>query len=880
MAEQTLSNVKVVDLTWYIAGPYCTKLLADFGAEVIKIERPHDGDPARRVGPFLGDDPHPEKSLLFSHLNLNKKSVLLDLKSSSGREAVKRLVREADILVENFRPGTMEKFGLSYDVLKKINPQLVMTSITNFGQTGPYRDFKASELVFAGIGHDMYSTGMPGRHPLKLGGSCLQYQAGHMAAVATLAAYWTRRQQGFGQYIDVSIQEVLAADTDHKTTQLVCFAYSGMAMTTLTVGRLDPREIVSDITPTGVYPCKNGYIRVAGGYMFWDRFVKIFPELAAQYEFPQGVLDVTNKPLVDAMWYEWCAERTKEEIMEICQKAKYFGMAINTPQDAVESPQFRERGFWVEVEHPVTGKQLYPGDPVHMQATPWVVRSPAPILGQHTDEVLNKLSTAAPVPSGVIEATEDRPAPPPEKPRRPLEGVRVVEMAVIWAGPTAAWLMGLLGADVIHIDNPHHFPDWGRLFITWPTAGQLAEPSGRANFPEGKVGARPWNRIAFSTRALWNRMSCCVDVNKPEGKEVFKRLISKADIFFENNGATAMEHLGLGHEVLMGINSHLICINMPAWGRNGPYKDYVGWGAMHQALAGEEWIRGYNDGEHPSHNTFRYHMDSTSAAMAVYAAILGLLQRKKTGKGQWVDFAQMEAMVHHFGEIYMDAAWNGRNQRTIGNRHPTALQGCYQCRGPNSTLDTVIRGGERWINITITSDREWNSLCRIMGNPDWCHDAKFATKESRYRNHDELDLRIEAWTKTRDNFELFYVLQANGIPAGPVEDHRDSHMDPQLNARDFFKVISAPDIGTYRYPGFPWKFSQTPCAVTHPPCRVGEDNDYVYRHVIGMTDEEIADLTGKQVIGDLTYPWIGPMPEHIASELGLTRGILSIGSPT
>ena len=867
MAEQTLSNVKVVDLTWYIAGPYCTKLFADFGAEVIKIERPPEGDPARKIGPFLGDDPHPEKSLLFSHLNLNKKSVTLDLKSASGRETVKRLVREADILVENFRPGTMEKLGLSYDVLKKISPQLVMTSITNFGQTGPYRDFKASELIFAGIGHDMYSTGMPGRHPLKLGGNCLQYQAGHQAAVATLAAYWAQRRQGFGQYIDISVQEVLAADTDHKTTNLVCFAYSGMSMTTNTVGRLDPRTVVSDITPTGVYPCKDGFVRVAGSFMYWDRFIKIFPELATQFEYPHGVLDANNKPVVDALWYEWCADRTKQEIMEACQKVKYFGMAVNTPKDAIESQQFKERGFWVEVEHPVTGKQIYPGDPIHMEASPWVVRTPAPLLGQHNEEVLGKLSPVAAEPRPVIEAVEGKKVTPPERPKRPLEGIRIADIAVVWAGPTAAWLLGSLGAEVIHIDNPHHFMDWGRLFAIWPTEAMLAQPSGRANYPQGKPGARPWNRTAFCTRVLWNRLSCCIDIDKAEGKEVFKRLISTSDVFFENNSATAMEKLGLDHETLLKINPRLICLNMPAWGRNGPYKDYVGYGAMHQAVAGEEWIRGYADDEHPMHNTFRFHMDSAGAAMAVFGIIMGLLQREKTGKGQWIDFGQIEGMIHHYGEIYMDAAWNGRVQRTIGNRHPTAVQGCYLCRGPEPTFDTVVNGGERWINITINNDAEWKSFCQVMGNPEWCRDEKFATAEGRRRYHDELDVRIEAFTKTRDNFELFYVLQTRGVSAGPVEDNRDSHMDPQLNARNFFEVITGADIGTYRYPGYPWKFSETPCRVTHPPIMLGEDNDYVYRKVIGMTEAEIADLTEKKIIGDLIYPWIGPMPDHIACEL-------------
>jgi crotonobetainyl-CoA:carnitine CoA-transferase CaiB-like acyl-CoA transferase len=400
----------------------------------------------------------------------------------------------------------------------------------------------------------------------------------------------------------------------------------------------------------------------------------------------------------------------------------------------------------------------------------------------------------------------------------------------------------------------------------WPSEDRLEIPELGANFPQGKLGERPWNRAAFYNRVLWNRRSCCIDLNKPEGKEVFKRLIAKSDVFIENNSATAIEHLELGHEVLLEANPRLICINMPAWGRSGPYAGYVGFGANHQALGGEEWIRGYDDDEHPFHTTFRYHMDSAGAAMAVYAAILGLIHRRRTSKGQWVDFAQMQACLSHFGEIYMDAAWNGRNQRTLGNRHPTAIQGCYRCRGPEPTVETALVGGERWINITISNDEEWRAFREVMGDPEWTRNEKFATHESRRGNQDELDERIEEWTRTRDNFELFYVLQERGVPAGPVLDYRDTHMDPQLNARGFFRTIAADDVGTYRYPGFPWHFSETSLKVTHPPCRLGEDNEYVYREVIELGDDEIVALEREGAIGDLEYDWAGPMPEYMARE--------------
>ena len=383
MADQALSGIKVLDLTWHISGPYCTKMFADYGADVLKIERPGGGDPARAMGPFLGDDPHPEKSLLFSHLNLNKRGITLNLKSATGKKMFKELVRDADILVESFSPGVMKRFGLDYETLKGINPKLVMTSISNFGQTGPYRDYKASELVLMGIGADQISHGIPDREPLKKGGNAIQYNAGIVAAGATISGYWFAMMEEIGQHIDVSMQETQAGTTDYRSYNLLCNAYSGEAA----MGRQDPRMLFRDITPSGVFPCKDGFVRAAGGIMFWDRFVKLFPEVGEKYQYPFDVLNLDYKPEVDAMWYSWCADRTKQEIMETCQAAKYFCTAINTPMDAVESPQFAERGYWVEVAHPVSGKQIYPGDPFTMTETPWRVTRPAPTLGQHNAEV-------------------------------------------------------------------------------------------------------------------------------------------------------------------------------------------------------------------------------------------------------------------------------------------------------------------------------------------------------------------------------------------------------------------------------------------------------------------------------------------------------------
>jgi crotonobetainyl-CoA:carnitine CoA-transferase CaiB-like acyl-CoA transferase len=387
MTEQIFSDVKVLDLTWYIAGPYCTKLLADYGADVLKIEIPGQGDPARRMPPFLNDDAHPEKSLLFSHLNLNKRGITLNLKSDRGRSIIKELVKDTDILVESFSPGVMDRLGLDYESLKDLNPRLIMTSISNFGQSGPYRDFKISELILNGF-HSQINSGEPDRFPLKKGGNVCLYQGGLMASLAIAGALWAGEEEGIGQFIDVSLMEVMAGDPDRKTVDLLSWAYSGQRFYTM---RSEGVEWQMDtIMPKGIFPCRDGFILSSPLLAHWTRFVALMknPELE-RLQFPDDVLETESemKGKIDILWYEWLSERTKREVMEACQAVKFFVTAVATPRDAVEDPHFKGHGFWVEVDHPVTGKQTYPGAPIRIGPGSWQVRLPAPMIGQHNQEI-------------------------------------------------------------------------------------------------------------------------------------------------------------------------------------------------------------------------------------------------------------------------------------------------------------------------------------------------------------------------------------------------------------------------------------------------------------------------------------------------------------
>lgn len=381
-----LDGVKVVDLSHHIAGPYCTKLLADYGAQVIKIERPDGGDPARRMGPFLKDDPHPEKSGLFLHLNTNKWSITLNLKTELGKKILLDLVEDADILVENFHPRVMPGLGLDYPVLEARNRRIIMTSISNFGHTGPYRDYRMSEIEAYAMGGVMHATGMPEREPIKLALTVEQFFVGNVAATASMGAFIGALTSGEGQQLDLSIMEMQVGHQDRGIANLITYQYSGQP----TFRR--SRELSRTIMPNGVYPTAEGYGQFSGGQLtWWPRFCRMIGRLDLiddpHFTTPENFYNNPDvKAEVEAFFYEWLFQNTKQEAMEKSQAEGYLAGAINTMEDVFNDPHLAARNFFVEIDHPVSGTLKYPGPPFIMSETSWKPGR-APLLGEHNREV-------------------------------------------------------------------------------------------------------------------------------------------------------------------------------------------------------------------------------------------------------------------------------------------------------------------------------------------------------------------------------------------------------------------------------------------------------------------------------------------------------------
>jgi crotonobetainyl-CoA:carnitine CoA-transferase CaiB-like acyl-CoA transferase len=376
MLDGALSGVKVLDLSEDIAGSFCARLMADYGADVLKLEPP-GGASLRRMGPFHHDDPHPEKSLFFLLLNLNKKGATLNLTTDTGQSILKRLAEHVDVIVETYRPGYLDSLGLGYDTLSQINPGLVVTSITPFGQDGPYSQYKGEEIVEYAMSMIMSISGIQGREPLKHGGFQAQYEGGLFGAGATSMALFAQLNTSQGEHIDVSITECIAS-TMMATQTIYPFIGGSQARR-----RPEGNEFENPM------PCKDGWIIVqAGGGATWEDLANFFeaPELL-EPRFADRAQRSENGADMDQVIINSIKDREKWELFPKAAAARMLFGLVQTPKELVECPQLESRNFYREVEHPVIGKIKVPAELFKLTETPYQLKMPAPTLGQHNQEI-------------------------------------------------------------------------------------------------------------------------------------------------------------------------------------------------------------------------------------------------------------------------------------------------------------------------------------------------------------------------------------------------------------------------------------------------------------------------------------------------------------
>ncbi len=420
----------------------------------------------------------------------------------------------------------------------------------------------------------------------------------------------------------------------------------------------------------------------------------------------------------------------------------------------------------------------------------------------------------------------------------PLSGIRVLDFGVVLAGTQATLLLADLGAEVIRVESTQHFPSMTRGQFPRPTKEVAARLSPLAGgYPNRNPGERPWNRHPWFNATARNKRSMTVDLEREAGQRIIRRLASMSDLLVSNQRPGKLRQLGLGYEDLRSTNERLCYVEASAFGATGPYSAHVAMGNQMEAFAGHDYLR-HARGKAATTNTRIVAADATGAVAIALAGLMALRERERTGKGQCVDLSMVENFIGLLGSFVLDFSLNHHLQDSLGNRDFSAFQGCYQCDGD-----------DRWVVITVYDDEQWAGLCQVFGHQDAASDTRFSNPVLRYQYHDAADELIRAWAIEWDRDELVEALRHRGVVAGPVLDDEDAFHDEHLKARAYFVEEEQADTGTFRYPGFPYRFSETPLTVRRGPVLLGEDNEYVYKELLGVSDSEYADLEREGHIG-------------------------------
>jgi len=833
-----LEGIRVLDLTRNVAGPFASKLLADFGADVLKLEPP-GGDPSREFGPFPGDEPHPERSGLFLHLNTNKRSAVVDPTSEMGAQTIHRLAAEADILLEDYAPGEAASWGWDPQELSEQNPALAVVSITPFGQTGPYRDYRGSELTLQAIGGPLHQTGNRDREPLKLAGHYAQYHAGLTAVLAALLIR-IRVERGDpegGDYVDLSIHECQTGCRDRRVIHLTGASYSGVS----------PKR-ASGATrrmAVGIRTCLDGYVNITGAMPRLPKLLKLIgredllehPDIDAPPTLvPRALFDE-----IEGSYAEYLADKLKIEVVGEAQGAGLLAGAVMTIADLFADDHYRQRGFWETIDHPEVGELLYPGRPFLMSASPRPPAKRAPLLGEHDADL------EAPWGPPLESATPDAAAPPaaPRSSRLPLEGVRVADITVVWAGPHVTQLLAEWGADVVRVEPMNRIQPNTRgaeSIVSKEQAETLAAQGVQSPYPDMEHGSDPWNRAsAFNSHAR-NKKSMTCNVMTEEGRAAFLKLIAQTDVFVENNVPETIDKANIGWEELRKVNPRLIMLRMPAFSLDGDYRNYRAFGLHVEAMVGHTHLRGYPDMS-PEFIGETLASDGISGVQGAVAVAMALRHRDRTGEGQLIELPLTEGFIPTFGEFIFDYTMNDRDTPAQANQH--------RWHAPHNVYP--VRGHDQWVAIDVGTDEEFRALISTLDAPQLASDARFASAGARHEHRDDLDSKIARLTAEWNKYELFHALQQNGVVATPVEDALDALADPQLEARGFFEEITIPGVGTHRYPGITINMARTPNAIRTPPPKLGEHNEEFYLERLGYTRGELDALEAKGIVGT-RYP--------------------------
>ncbi len=796
-----LSDLRVLELSSGVAAEYCGKLLADFGARVIKVEAPTTGAKSRAMGPFATGGAACERSGLFAYLNTNKQSVVVDPATPDGPEALRSLIRTVDVIIDDHPKGWLEGLGIGPATCSSQQPALIVCSITPFGYEAPaaLQIARSINVLHSSWGYHSPCAADPAKPPLSGVGRFLpDYESGLVAALALAAAAYWRESSGRGQFIDVSQQASMSSLVDYVLGQMVAG----------TMEVSDRRQAYDLGGPATFFQCRDGYVYLwmsEPGH--WDGMSTLMGDPAWMREYPARWLELHITPeRIDRCRMEiarWMKDQNKSDVASRAQKLGVPLVPVNTMEDVFRSSQLEFRKFFTQIEHPSLGKLHYPTVPYRLSATPARIDKPAPLLGQHTDEVMREVS------QGMTARKSGR--PPDERAPRggPLQGVRVLEVTKIWAGPYTGKLLSFLGAEVIRVES-YDSLDATRAF-------------GNTDINDAP-GFQAINPGKYSVQ---------ISMKGEEGRRLVRELAKVSDIFIENLRPGAAQRMGLGYEALRAAKRDIIAVSMSMHGNEGPLSYQTGYAPCFSALAGICHMAGYEGGPPVLFNQ-RYG-DSSYGTAAAYAAVIALLQRRRTGEGQFVDVSAVESLTAMLGDCFMDYFVTGQVPERQGARHAEmAPHGLYPCAD-----------GE-WISIAVQTDEEWRALCEAMGQPALA--ARYPDLRSRRANVRELDGTLAAWTSSQPAGELSGELQRRGVAAFKSLNSIDLVSDERLWQREFYTHVTDRAQRSIPIVGAPWRMSATPPAISRAAPQLGEQNDYVLGELLGLSTEQRQRLVAEKVI--------------------------------
>jgi crotonobetainyl-CoA:carnitine CoA-transferase CaiB-like acyl-CoA transferase len=851
-----LTGLRVIELADEQA-EYCGLALAGLGAEVIKVE-PSGGNPTRRIGPFYEDRADPERSLFFWQYNRGKRSIVLDLQRPEDRDRFQALLATADVLLESTPRGELDNLGLGADTLLQQWPTLIVARMSPFGDDGPWADFKGSDLVHLALGGVMMNCGYDpapdGKYDLPPIAPQMWHAyhiAGEQLAMAILAALIFRWRTGRGQKLSCAVHEAVS-----KCTEVDLMSWVMRHVLVLRQTCRHARETVSPF-PTIVHTKDGRWVMANLGTRPGDvvrlldlvqkyglaanlnpeqlaapqggRFIPgTAPETAAQGTHPMEVV----QRFVRAFTYKNVPWREAQE-------AGMLWSPLRKPHENALDPHWQARRSVTDIVHPELGRAFrYATSKWLGTATSWTVGRRAPLLNEDAQ-------TLPPSP-----ARRDRPAidaaarwpvaeelSPHGKPF-PLHGIRILDFTWFLASAGGTRFLSAFGAESIKVELKSH-PDT-RMAAMAPIGGRTARERATGPLPgvtDPDMGGQ------FNNKNPGKR-GISLNVRHPKGLEIAKRLVGMSDIVAEGFSPGVLDSWGLGYNVLRAIKPDIIYVQQSGMGAQGTYGRFRTVGPIANAFAGLSEMSGLPEPAMPAGWGYSY-LDWMGAYSFALAMLSGLYHRARTGEGQWIDASQSEVGLFISGTTLLDWSANGRIWTRYGNRSPykpAAPHGVYPCAGE-----------DRWITIACFTEDEWRALTQVAGHPEWANDPRFIDLAARLAHQDALDTLVGEWTQIQETYDVMYRLQQAGVPAGVCQTAEDRcDHDPQLAALKWLTEVTGTKIGRWPVAEVAVKMSESPAYIggrldRGAPC-YGEDNDYVYGELLGMSPQEIKELAEEGVI--------------------------------